>query len=203
MTNRICTVSDCDEVFVARGMCNKHYLRMKNTGTTDERAYYTPEEATAARIEAQRRYRETAVVTDRRRAYYRWRNMLRRCTDPENKAWPNYGGRGITVCARWLDFENYYADVGDAPEGMSLDRVDNDAGYESGNVRWATHSTQMRNRRPSGLAVEQTARTHCPRGHPYDEANTYRHGTHRYCRACNTAAAARRRAAKREVWRSS
>lgn len=135
--------------------------------------------------------------TPRRKAYVRWHNMIQRCTNSENKSYPDYGGRGITVCAEWLDFEAYYAAIGDAPPGMTLDRIDNDRGYEPGNVRWATRSTQSRNRRPTSAAVAQAARTECPAGHPYDEANTYEHGGHRYCRACNTASAARRRAARR------
>lgn len=137
--------------------------------------------------------------TPRRKAYVRWRNMIQRCTDPTHKSWPDYGGRGITVCPEWMDFETYYAQVGDAPPGMTLDRVDNDRGYEPGNVAWATQSTQSRNRRTTSSALAQAARTHCPAGHPYDEANTYRHGNHRYCRACNTAKAARRREARRNA----
>jgi hypothetical protein len=199
MPDGICTVAECDSPCVARGLCNKHYLRMKNTGTTDERPQYTPDEAKAARKEAQRRYRQTAPVTPRRTAYNRWRNMIRRCTDPTHKSYPDYGGRGIAVCPEWLDFETYYAAVGDAPEGMSLDRIDNDRGYEAGNVRWAERSTQTQNRRPysRGIPADEASRTHCPKGHPYDEGNTYRHGTHRYCRACNAESAQRRREARR------
>jgi hypothetical protein len=124
--------------------------------------------------------------TPRRKAYIRWRNMIQRCTNPDHKSYPDYGGRGITVCARWLDFETYYADLGDAPAGATLDRVDNDGPYQLDNVRWATHSTQNVNRRRTSAAAEEAARTHCPNGHRYDEANTYRHGNHRYCRRCNT-----------------
>lgn len=115
----------------------------------------------------------------RRLAYNRWRSMVQRCTNPNHPRYAGWGGRGITVCPEWLDFEAFYADVGDAPPGMSLDRVDNDGNYEPGNVRWATPREQLLNRRNA-----QGLRTHCPHGHPYDDANTYISRWGRKCREC-------------------
>lgn len=82
-----------------------------------------------------------------------WGNMIGRCHRPQNISFHNYGGRGITVCAEWrTSFEAFARDVGDPPSvEHSLDRIDNDAGYYPGNVRWATRQQQGRNRR--GLQI--------------------------------------------------
>jgi hypothetical protein len=87
--------------------------------------------------------------TPRYKMRVRWANMVQRCTNPNRAEYKNYGGRGISVCDRWLkSFDAYLADVGFCPgKDLSLDRINNDGNYETGNVRWATRKQQMQNSR--------------------------------------------------------
>lgn len=87
--------------------------------------------------------------------YRAWQTMRLRCTVPTNQAYPDYGGRGITVCAAWMDsFETFLADMGTKPSpDFELDRIDNDEGYEPGNCRWTTRSENDRNRRSTVWVV--------------------------------------------------
>lgn len=87
------------------------------------------------------------------------RETIARCHNPKHPQYPYYGGRGITVCLRWREsFDNFLADMGVRPEGLTLERIDNDKGYEPGNCRWATRAEQTRNRRCAVL-VEWRGRT--------------------------------------------
>jgi len=87
--------------------------------------------------------------------YRAWQTMRLRCTEPANAAYPNYGGRGISVCDRWLNSpQAFIDDMGPKPSPKhELDRIDNDGNYEPGNCRWATRKVNDRNRR-SNLRLE-------------------------------------------------
>ena len=98
-----------------------------------------------------------------------WRAMRQRC-----RIAPYYAGRGISVCERWDKFENFLADMGERPEGTTLDRINPDGNYEPNNCRWATHHEQQLNRRD---------RTHCKNGHPLIEAYRNKNGA-RECKIC-------------------
>ena len=77
-----------------------------------------------------------------------WVNMKQRCDNPKQPRYIDYGGRGISVCDKWqTSFENFLEDMGKRPEGMTLDRIDNDKGYYPENCRWATYQQQNLNKR--------------------------------------------------------
>jgi hypothetical protein len=84
--------------------------------------------------------------------------MVRRCTNPASDDWVRYGGRGITVCNRWLRFDNFFADMGPCPDNLSLDRINNDGNYAPGNCRWTTFEQQMLNRRSNSGERHTNAR---------------------------------------------
>lgn len=94
-----------------------------------------------------------AGAGERRDPTYRsWSSMKNRCTNPVDPKYPDYGGRGIKVCQRWLDdYTAFLADMGQRPEGCTIERLNVHGNYEPGNCTWATPTTQARNRRNSRL----------------------------------------------------
>jgi hypothetical protein len=83
--------------------------------------------------------------------YKSWSMMRARCLNPNYDGYPNYGGKGVTICSRWVNsFERFLEDMGSRPDGTSLDRIDPYGNYEPGNCRWASASVQSSNRRAHG-----------------------------------------------------
>ncbi len=112
--------------------------RSRSCGCLQVEAVRRPKLSTEQRIAAAERHAAQGI----------WHKMIDRCHLPDHRYYRNYGGRGITVCARWLDFENYFADMWPRPAGgLMMDRIDNDGNYEPRNVRWASRKTQNSNQR--------------------------------------------------------
>lgn len=85
--------------------------------------------------------------------YKIWKDMRKRCLNHKNKEYHNYGGRGIKVCSRWSDFNNFYLDMGARPPGHTLDRIDVNGDYSPENCRWATHEQQSENKRNNHIII--------------------------------------------------
>lgn len=87
-----------------------------------------------------------SVNGKRTSTYVIWTDMIQRCENKNGSSYERYGGRGITVCSEWLSFDNFVRDMGERPNGLTLDRIDNNQGYCKQNCRWATMITQANNR---------------------------------------------------------
>jgi len=101
---------------------------------------------TSARRNIERRTHGHASDRARSPTYRTWQSMLTRCFNPNADNFDDYGGRGITVCERWLSFEAFLADMGERPGGTTINRLDNLRGYEPGNCQWATPVEQQNNK---------------------------------------------------------
>lgn len=95
------------------------------------------------------------------REYRAWADMITRCTNPNFIKWKYYGGKGVRVCERWLSsFVAFFEDMGECPDGLTLDRIDSTKDYEPGNCRWATSAQQMRNTSRTRM-ITYNGRTQC------------------------------------------
>lgn len=145
-----CSISGCGRPVKSRGWCTAHYERWRRTGDP-ETPHRSPGRPQSGEANANWRGGKHGHPL-----YGVYHAMIGRCTRPTDKRYADYGGRGITVCDRWRDdFWAFVADMGDRPEGHSLDRIDNDRGYSPDNCRWATAHEQRVNRRPTSTTHQE------------------------------------------------
>lgn len=95
--------------------------------------------------------------------YKIWSGMRARCQCPTNKAYRYYGARGIMVCERWQNFENFYSDMGERPPGLTIERMDNNKGYFPDNCKWATMDEQYKNKRKPSTVKLTAGQVRCIR----------------------------------------
>lgn len=133
---RVCSITNCPKLARSKTWCGMHYHRWKVYGDVN------------AKVEK----REAHGMWNTPE-YRTWHNLKRRVDSKKGHAYKHYASRGIKVCDRWRNsFKSFYEDMGPRPEGMTLDRIDNDGDYEPANCRWADWSTQATNKRLSSAS---------------------------------------------------
>jgi len=180
MSNKICSVENCESQIKAKGYCGKHYTRFRNHGDPLFSKLDRNHSETCKIDGCNKKYISKGFCSIHYRRfneygnplyvekeivlhgmtntpeYTAWINMKQRCFNPNNKSYPDYGGRGITVCDRWKNsFNNFYEDMGLKPfMNAEIDRENNNLGYTKENCRWVTKTVNIQNRSNVRLTTE-------------------------------------------------
>lgn len=141
LNQKICSVEGCTKPkrLTDKNYCAAHYGRVHRTGSVGEGPIHS------RFVHGMRKHP----------MYSTWDGMKQRCSNSNTSQYTDYGGRGIKVCDRWDNFANFLADMGERPEGMTLDRKDNNKGYNPENCKWSTRQEQNRNQRRTKLSLEK------------------------------------------------
>ena len=170
MANKKCSVDGCVKSVHCKNMCKKHYERNRIHGdpkiVLSRKTNFFCEKCKEVGIKREAVCKNMCTMHYSRfithgdpmfkknhgmyhtKENKTWRGIKQRCLNPKNSDYKYYGGRGVTICDRWIDsFSNFYEDMGDCPSGYSIDRIDVNGNYEPGNCRWADSTTQCINQR--------------------------------------------------------
>lgn len=129
-----CSIENCGAKHHSHGFCRKHAWHFKQNGDP--------------KIQRYERHGKD------KKTYNVWYQMVDRCTNPKNRAYVNYGAKGVKVCDKWMRFEDFYEDMGQQPVGLTLERKNNALGYCPDNVIWASRATQQRNTSRTKLSID-------------------------------------------------